>query len=72
MQKVQKQLWKSAEEPLETILGQVVPSHVSIRREIMIALAQCRYHLNRDPESIQEAVDVRLPNRIFLFCQFLL
>lgn len=59
MQKVQKELWKSAEEPLEALLTQLAPSHASIRRELMIALAQTRYRLNRDPASIQEAVDVR-------------
>ena len=59
MQKVSKKLWKSAEEPVESLLKQIAPSHKNIRRELMIALAQARFSLNRAPESIQEAVDVR-------------
>jgi hypothetical protein len=61
MQKVQKKLWKSAEEPLEALLMEIAPSHKKIRRELMIALAQSRYHLNRSPEKVTEAVDVCLP-----------
>jgi hypothetical protein len=60
LQKVQKQLWKSAEGPLEALLTEIAPSHKTIRREILIGLAQSRYHLNREPEKITEAVEVCL------------
>lgn len=39
----------------------------------MIALAQCRYHLNRDAESILKAVNVRLlPMPCCVLCKWLL
>lgn len=65
VQKVKKKLWKTAEEPLEGLLTQIAPSHASVRREIMIGLAQCRFHLNRDHVLIQEAIDVR---QLFVCC----
>jgi hypothetical protein len=56
---VKKRSWKSAEDPLEQLLSQLAPSHKTIRRELMIAIAQARFHLNRASESVLEAVEVR-------------